>query len=237
MTLVKTVAGSQIPLNLKFLPEQRFATFVEESEAIPASSVVENAVRTAGTSPHLLQGARDSGKTHLLLASCYAAREAGKPVAYLSLRQSRERIAEQAEGATLIAVDDVNAVADDLDAQVALFHLFNAAQANQQTLLLSSLGSPDSLELQLPDLRSRLNACVRVPLSLLGDAGRKKALQIRANSRGLEFDDAAIDWLLLRADRSVTNLMSLFRQLDHASSVRQKKLTLPFVREVLSDQL
>ena len=209
---------------------------MEEGLAVPASSVIEAAVRT-GALPHLIQGARDTGKTHLLLASCYAARESGKSVAYIALRQSTERLLEQAEGAGLIAVDDVDAIEGNLDAQVALFHLFNAVQSNQQTLLLSSIGSPSSMNLQLPDLKSRLGACVRVPLTMLSDEGRKKALQVRAHSRGLEFDDAAIDWLLLRADRSVSSLMTLFRQLDHASSVRQKKLTLPFVREILSDQL
>lgn len=235
--MAKAVFGSQIPLNLKFLPEQRFATFVDGDEAIPSVSVVEHAVAASDATPHLLQGASESGKTHLLLAACYAARESGRTVAFVPLKQMRDRIGEVGAGASLIAIDDLDAIAGDLDAQVALFHLLNAAKAADQSVLISTVSSPNDLDLQLPDLRSRLNACVRVPLTLLADEGRKKALQLRALSRGLEFDDAAIDWLLLRADRSIANLMSLFRQLDHASSVRKKKLTLPFVREILSEQL
>lgn len=236
-TLAKAVSGSQIPLNLKFLPEQRFATFVDANEAIPSLSVIEHAVGASDVVPHLLQGATESGKTHLLLAACYSARESGRTVAYIPLKQMRDRMGEIGAGASLLAIDDLDAVAGDLDSQVAMFHLLNTAKASGQTVVISTVLSPNDLDLQLPDLRSRLNACVRVPLTLLGDDGRKKALQLRALSRGLEFDDAAIDWLLLRADRSIANLMSLFRQLDHASSVRKKKLTLPFVREILSEQL
>ena len=236
--MAKGVAGgSQIPLNLSFQPEHRFESFV-----VPVSSTALAVVEHALSQPSLtlLQGLSDSGKTHLLLAACHAARQAQRRISYLPLQQEPLRRVDAltaAQDSQLIAVDDLDSLAGDLDAQVALFHLLNHARASGATVILAGRASPSDMGLQLPDLVSRLNSAVRVPLQVLDDEGRKLALRKRALSRGLEFDDAAMDWLLARADRKLSVLMSLFRQLDHASSVRQKRLTLPFVRETLADTL
>lgn len=236
--MAKASASSQIPLNLSFQPEQRFETFVAPGSST-ALAVVQHALSQPGSST-LLQGPEDSGKTHLLLAACHAARQNSNRVAYVPLSQPAVQpvpALAAAQEAQLIAVDDLECLVGNLDAQVALFHLINHAKSNGRVLLLSSPTSPGDLGLQLPDLISRLNAAVRVPLSILDDEGRKAALRLRAVARGLDFDEAALDWLLVRADRKLSTLMGLFRQLDHASSVRKKKLTLPFVRETLGAQL
>lgn len=229
--------AAQIPLNLRFQPEQRFATFVTPTGAT-ALAVVQDAL--VQPTVCLLQGAADTGKTHLLLAACHGARQLSKRVAYVALNAvggHAEHALAAAEDAQLIAIDELGSLADDSNGQVALFHLLNHARARGASVLLASQRSPAELGIGLPDLVSRLNAAVRVPLHMLDDEGRREVLRLRAQSQGLEFDEAALDWLLTRADRRLTVLMGLWRQLDHASSVHKKKLTLPFVRETIGDQL
>jgi DnaA family protein len=46
-------------------------------------------------------------------------------------------------------------------------------------------------------------------------------------------DDAALDWLLRRVGRDLTNLTQLFDRLDRAALAAQRRLTVPFLREVL----
>jgi DnaA family protein len=67
----------------------------------------------------------------------------------------------------------------------------------------------------------------------LDDAGRTELLRQRAAARGLDFDDAALEWLLRRASRDLGSLTAIFERLDHASLAAQRRLTVPFLRQVL----
>jgi DnaA family protein len=47
------------------------------------------------------------------------------------------------------------------------------------------------------------------------------------------FDEAAIDWLLTRSSRDLSDLSAIFERLDRASLAAQRRLTVPFLRDVL----
>jgi DnaA family protein len=84
-----------------------------------------------------------------------------------------------------------------------------------------------------PDLRSRLGQGLRVSLDVLDDDGRREALRRRAARRGLELDDAVLDWLFRRVDRDLKSLTALLDRLDRAAMAAQRRLTVPFVRQAL----
>jgi DnaA family protein len=67
----------------------------------------------------------------------------------------------------------------------------------------------------------------------LDDAGRREVLLRRAQRRGLQMDVAAIDWLLRRTQRDLASLTGLLDTLDRASLAAQRRITLPFLRQVL----
>ena len=68
---------------------------------------------------------------------------------------------------------------------------------------------------------------------MLDDVGRAEVLRQRAAARGLQFDEAALDWLLRRHSRDLSDLGMLFERLDQASLAAQRRLTVPFLRQVL----
>ncbi len=70
-------------------------------------------------------------------------------------------------------------------------------------------------------------------LDALDDAGRREALRRRAARRGLELDDAVLDWLFRRVDRDLKSLTALLDRLDRAAMAAQRRLTVPFVRQAL----
>ena len=96
--------------------------------------------------------------------------------------------------------------------------------------------APDGLPLAVPDLRSRLAQCLRVVLEPLDDDGRADVLRARAERRGLALDPAAIDWLLRREGRELAHLTALLDRLDRASLAAQRRVTVPFLRQVLDRQ-
>ena len=58
-------------------------------------------------------------------------------------------------------------------------------------------------------------------------------LRQRAQTRGLELDDAVLDWLFRRVDRDLGTLTALLDRLDRASLAAQRRITVPFLRQTL----
>jgi len=225
----------QLPLAMRWPAQQRFDTFFPGA----ANAVVLDPVRRAAHDPAapwvFVSGARGSGKTHLLIAACADASERGRNAQYVSLRTraSAGRIAALG-GSELLALDDIDAVAGDAEAERALFELYNRCKVEKCTLLFAAQGVPAQIGIALPDLVSRLSACAQGPLKPLDDAERREVLRTRAQARGIELDDAALDWLFARAQRDLGSLAALLDQLDRASLAAKRRITLSFLRDWLS---
>ena len=66
------------------------------------------------------------------------------------------------------------------------------------------------------------------------DADRRRLLQYRANSRGLYLSDDVALFMLHRLPREIKLLMAALEVLDSASLQEQRRLTMPFVKSILS---
>ncbi len=231
--------GPQLPLALRYPPDQRFETW---HGATATLAQLRALALGESSDAFYLQGTNGSGKTHLLLAACAAAEAAGRRANYLSLARLRGRARDALQGieqADLVALDDLDALAGEREDEIALFDLHNRARDAGAGLLYAGRDVPAALPLALPDLRSRLAQCTLLVLRALDDAGRADVLRQRAAARGLQFDEAALDWLLRRYSRDLSDLGALFERLDRASLAAQRRLTVPFLRQVLeprSDQ-
>jgi len=140
-------------------------------------------------------------------------------------------------GSEVLALDDLGAIAGNQEAEHALFDLYNRARAEGSALLFAADATPIQLGLELPDLRSRLGACTQFALKSLDDDERRAVLKAQAASRGIELDDSVLDWLFARYARDLGALLDLLDKLDAASLAAQRRITVPFLRELLRDAL
>lgn len=226
--------SAQLPLALRYSPDQRFETFV----GAPAGAIASLQALAAGASPDWLYIAGPSGvgKTHLALAACAAAEQTGRRAAFLPLIAAAGRLGEaleSLEGNDLIALDGIESIAGLRDDEIALFDFHNRARSASLNVLYTASAMPDGVPLTLPDLRSRLSQCVRIALAPLDDEGRREVLRLRAQRRGLVLDEAALDWLLKRVDRDLGSLTALLDTLDRESLAAQRRVTVPFLRQIL----
>ena len=224
----------QLPLALRYPPDQRLESFIGAPDGALAQL---RAAATGGSRDWVyLVGPAGSGKTHLALAVCAAAEQAGRGSAYLPLQAAAGRLGdalEALEGRDVVALDGLDAIAGQRGDEVALFDFHNRARAAGVTLLYTASAAPAALGLVLPDLRSRLSQCGRIMLDALDDDGRGAVLRERAIRRGLALDQAAIDWLLTRTGRDLGGLVVLLDRLDRESLAAKRRITVPFLRKVL----
>lgn len=230
---VDETLGPQLPLALRAPPDQRLERYLRAPAGLLEQ--MQALARGEAADAAYLQGTDATGKTHLLVAGCALATSLDRQATYLGLANMRGRLRAASDGldADLVALDDVDAIAGNRDDEVALFDLHNRLRDAGRSVLYAASVAPDALPLMLSDLRSRLAQCTRWSLPVLDDDGRAELLRQRAATRGLDFDDAALDWMLRRCSRDLGTLTALFERLDRASLAAQRRLTVPFLRQVL----
>lgn len=223
----------QLPLQLTSRNRQTFDTFVagENQEAVGALRAL--LVAEDATSA-FVSGPECSGKTHLLIAAC---REVGDGAQYLPLKAlgaDVERALIHTPRAALTVIDDVQELAGQREAEIALFDLFNRGRETGMRFVFSARAAPAHIPLTLPDLVSRLQSCVRFQLKPLQESQRRQVLQERAVAKGFELDDAVLDFLFRRHARDLGALLDMVDRLDRESLVAQKKVTVHFLRQMMS---
>ena len=228
--------SAQIPLALRFEPDHELRAFHGNPELVELLGAVAGGRASDWV---FLAGPAASGKTHLLLGACAQARSAGLDAGYLPLAALAGRLGEALEGqarTALVCLDGVEAIAGRREDEVALFHFHNAARAAGARLLYAASAMPAALPLSLPDLRSRLEQCTRIALEPLDEAGRREVLRQRGARRGLELDEAVLDWLFRRVGRDLGSLTQLLDRLDRESLAAQRRITVPFLREKVGEK-
>lgn len=183
-----------------------------------------------------LWGVAGSGKSHLLQAYCQAMSLSSYSVAYVPLNllhQWGPAVLEGMEEHAVVAIDDLECIAGQSVWEEALFHLYNRIHDRQNVCMFASQLSPMATAIQLPDLRSRLACTLVMQVHELADEDKINTLQRHAKKRGLELPTAVGQYIVNRCARNMHDLHAILDQLDLASLVAQRKLTIPFVKDVL----
>lgn len=222
---------SQLPLRIGLRDSATFANFHPGANAAACHTLQQ------GTEPFVyLWGPKGSGKSHLLQAACHTVTEAGGMAIYLSLGEEEGMAPPMLEGMEqmqLVCLDNLDAVAGDEAWEQALFHLYNRLRDSGNRLIAAGAAAPSALDIMLPDLVSRLGWGPVFQLQLLNDDEKAAALQQRALNRGMQMPPEVASYLMNRAPRDMHALFALLERLDEVSLAAQRRLTIPFVREII----
>lgn len=223
---------SQLALPLQLADHAVFTSFLPDGNETLVATLQELA---SGGDGHgcWLWGANATGKTHLLQAVCDVA---GDRSAYIPLSLFDSAGADILDGLAsreLVCIDDIDCVVGDDLWESALFDLCNQVFDAGGQLVVSAGSSPRECAIVLADLASRLSRLPVFQVRALDENALIAALQLRSRHRGLELPDVAARYLLKRSRRDMASLYELLDRLDVAALRAKRRLTLPFVRDVL----
>lgn len=226
----------QLPLPIHQLDDDSLENFYSDNNSLLLNSLRQNFAKLQQPIFYLW-GEQGSGKSHLLKAVTRYFLDAQGSALYVPLAQASHftpAVLEGLEQLNAICLDDLQVVIGQAEWEVALFDLINRIKETQQTLLLLSADqSPSALHPQLPDLASRLNWGEIYRLHPLNEEQKIIVLQQNARQRGIELPDDTANFLTKRLNRDMHTLINTLIQLDKASLQAQRKLTIPFVKDIL----
>ncbi len=224
----------QLTLGVRLKERATFASFLTARNGEPVAHLRGlTTARMAGAT--WLAGAEASGKSHLLQAVC-AATPAGRRAAYLPLGALVPLGPAALDGADefdYLCVDDVQAAAGSEPWERRLFSLWQTVQEREAVLVLAARGTPGSIGIRLRDLASRFASATPFALRELNDDEQCEALGLRAQLRGLELPHETARYLQRRFPRDMHTLCGILDTLDDASFAAQRRLTVPFIRDVI----
>ncbi len=180
-------------------------------------------------------GISGSGKTHLLSACCELAASDGRPYRYLSLGDDGIDLltTTKLEPKTLICLDNLQRLNSRNLQQPDLLLLYEQTIASGGSLIATARVPLNQIEIELPDLESRLSSGGTFHLQMLSDIHKRHVLQQRAVLRGFELNNKVLDFIMSRFDRDTVSLFALLDLIDSASLAHQRKITVPFVRSIM----
>jgi DnaA family protein len=225
----------QLALGVRLDDNARFANYY-------TSSLNQQLVKTLECLPTnnaddfvYLWGAESAGRTHLLQALCHGSAP-NRSTMYLPLKENTQYTPEILQGLetlSLICLDDLDCILGKKDWEQGLFNVFNAIKESKACLVVAASAAPHQLQIELPDLLSRLHSGLTYQVHGLNDEDKLAALQLRAGNRGMDMPRAVASYILQRSNRSLSALMKILEELDCRSLEEKRKLTVPLVKDVI----
>jgi len=195
-------------------------------------SILKNLSSTS-TGTIWLWGESGVGKTHLLRATLKRLADKGIPSTYHACNKLSSSTPLDISSNIRLALDDVMFLSGNQSREKELMLLCSKAFAGECLLLFSARKSPAEAGFKLEDLSSRTKTFVVYPIMALSEPELIKVMQQWATHIGLEMDDNLGRFLIRRYPRNLHALAKVVQQLDHASLIHKRRLTVPLVKSVL----
>jgi DnaA family protein len=227
-------AQRQLTLNVALRDDATLANFLSRVSTQPLIHAISTQLDETGEPCIFVHGGADSGRTHLLQASCHLSDSQALYLPMVDLQGfDPEEVFAGVESLNLVCIDDLHQVLGNDDWEQALFHFFNRARDNGCRLLISADRAPRFLPVALADLQSRLSWGIVYELPTFTDEDRLGLLIMRAAGRGLVLSPELANFIVTRAPRGLSQLLDILDKLDSASLAEKRPLSIPFAKAVL----
>ena len=185
-------------------------------------------------------GAEGTGKTHLLQATAGAADAEGRPFLFIDCESTDAARVDSATIATLpenvlVCLDNLGQGTGNTEQELLWLSLYERIRQGNGHLVVAASKPPPELALKTPDLVSRLSAGGVYRLVPLGDDSIRRVLAERSQARGFEIPEKVMEYIMRHHARDTRSLFQLLDRIDRASLSQHRRITIPFLRELLTD--
>lgn len=221
-------------------------TFHYQASFQPEDLVITQSNRAASTLIHswprwalpiaILLGPEGAGKSHFSMV--WKQNTQALQVDASNLAQDLEKIVGAVEVGQPVLLEDVDQY---LSAETALFHLMNtikqaAINCPSASLLMTARSLPSQWNVQLKDLKSRLNSATLVTLDPPDDHLLTAVAFKLFADRQIFIKPSLVNYLISHSQRSLSMLGQVIEQADMLALQKKSKITRQLIAEILEGQ-
>lgn len=231
--------AQQLPLHFEFRANKTFDDFFpgKNQEIIEH---LKNCIAGTGEPFIFLWGKPGQGKSHLLQACCHQAHSQNLRPFYFDLATPAmpdPLLLSGLDECDLVCLDNIEKIAGNPVWEQPFFNFFNRHRDQAHKLILSACCSPQALDIGLPDLKTRLNWGLTLKIQFLSPEDRIAALIFKARQLGIEMTPQSGRFLVSHYDRNPESLWTLLEKLNLESLSAKRKLTVPFLKQILEQDV
>ncbi len=229
----------QMPLKIGLRDDACFETFVteQESQAV-ALNGLQGALQQTNGNAFYLYGESGAGKTHLLQASCRYVTEKGHASVYLPFGDHSLPLIPDVliglEQTPLVCLDDMAEIIGDAKWELALANLITKSSVQGHTVILAGRLNINDWSIKTNDLAKALMMVLPIELHPIVEKEEVIiALQRHSLRLGFELPNDVGNYLVKQFSADLQELLAVLKLLEQATLVEKRRLTLPFVKQVL----
>lgn len=238
----------QLALDLKLEKNYDLNNFFAGENSFLIEALKQSLNKTNSFEYFYIWGDKESGKTHILKS---LEKLVNNKFCYLDIEELNLDFATKTKTETkfksknkflsayldydFLCLDNLNKYKfANPEWELALFNLFNEYKSKGKKLVISANCAVADLPIKLADLRSRLSWGIAHKLINLSDEEKAKVLEIYAkNNFGIDLKSGIIEYILLRAPRSMEALFEILNKLAKAGIAEQKNISKPFIKQIM----
>ncbi|MFM8454211.1 MAG: DnaA regulatory inactivator Hda [Gammaproteobacteria bacterium] len=229
--------NTQLALNFELRDEANFDNFFigSHTELLHA---LQNTLYGEGEKVIVLCGSHGSGKTHLLQALCNAASHQNLATIYLPLQDLMSEQPEMLEGLeklSIVCIDDLQYIAGEPAWETAILEFMQKIRQRGHYLIVTAHLPVRDITLFSPKLACALEESAVYQIQALSEPEKTQTLIQRARLRGLYLSLPVAKYLINHGPKDMHSLFATLETLDKASLQAQRRLTIPFIKQVLLD--
>lgn len=226
----------QFPLQFELQANQSFSTFYPGSNKEIISHL--QTITSSNEQQIYLWGESGTGKTHCLQASCQEANKLNKTAFYLSLNPQilpDSSILEGLEAFDLVCLDNIDTICKDVHWEQSFFNFYNLHRDSNKQLIISAPCPPKYLDIQLPDLKTRMSWGLTLKLSSLTDEQQLQALIYKADALGFDVPINVGRFIMTHYARDLASLWTILDKVEQATLIAKRKISIPFLKQIMSE--
>ncbi len=225
----------QYPLHFEFRANQTFDDFFAGANQ-PILEDLKQCVLGYGEQQIFVWARSGQGKSHLLQSCCHYAQEHEYSSFYFDL--SRHSLHKSAiflglDDYEVVCVDNVDSIIGQVKWEQALAAFMQRHYERGHRLILSATNLPNHMTIKTSNVKANLSWGLMVQLKTLVDTYSIDALIFKADAMGLEISPQVGRFLMIQHQTELDGLWYLLERLDRASLSAKRKLTIPFLKQLL----
>lgn len=232
-------------------PDYTFEQFVVGPSNRLAHAACRAVCSQPGTlyNPLFIHGSSGLGKTHLLHAVCVELQEQAPELKFVNVSCETfvnefvraietgrlPAFRDRAREADVLAIDDVQFLANRESSQEELFHTFNVLYQSRKQIILTSDSRPSDIPTLEDRLVSRFNWGLVTQVDTPNRETRHAILQKKSRLRGRAVPDEVLDYIAQRVEDNIRVLEGTLTKLISEEEIAGRPLTLETAKSVLDD--